>query len=86
MLYKPHIIIEITYNGLESPCMHPGYLFNMFYVKYEIADAMNREVGMGTVIIKGKEITLGKDKDGTVGGCGLHLPPTNTSKIYIHVE
>lgn len=66
--------------------MHPGYLFNMFYVKYEIADAMNREVGMGTVIIKGKEITLGKDKDGRVGGCGPHLPPTNTSKIYIHVE
>lgn len=86
MLCKLHIIIEITHNGPEFSCVHPGYLFNMSYVKYEIAHGMSSEVGMGLVIIKGKEITLGKDQDGGVGGRGAHLPPTNTSKIYLHME
>ena len=45
---------------------------------------MSSEVGTGLVIIKGKDITLGKDQDGGVGGYGAHLPPTNTSK-YIYL-
>ena len=66
--------------------MHSGYLFNMSYVKYEIVHGMSSEVGMGLVIIKGKEITLGKDQDGGGRGCGAHLPPTNTSKINLHIQ
>ena len=27
-----------------------------------------------------------EDQDGEVGGCGNNLPPTNTSKIHLHVE
>ena len=27
-----------------------------------------------------------RDQDGRVGGCGAHLPTTDTSKIYLHVE
>lgn len=66
--------------------MHVRWLFNMFYVKYEIVHGMRSKVGMCLVIIKGKEITLGKDQDGGAGGCGVHLAPTNTSKIYLHIQ
>ena len=66
--------------------MLSGYSFNMFFVKYEIVHGMSSEIGTGLVIIKGKEITLGKDQDGGVGGYGAHLPPTNTSKIYLLIQ
>ena len=38
-----------------------------------------------------KDITIktqlsGEDQDGRVGGCGVHLPLLNTSKIHLHVE
>lgn len=38
--------------------MPPGYFFNMFYVKYEKVDAMTKEVDIGMIIIKNKEIGL----------------------------